>query len=632
MKFELKGKRITKWLALAAMLGLCLALSGCYIPPDQITNGTENMMTGSNTLPFDPVMPTQAPTEVPTRVPTQVPTKEPESQPTFNWDDWGTGTVNTNTPAPAYTGSSGGSSIVVVTQKPTDTPAPGSSSLKVGSTGSQVRDVQRRLRELGYLTNSPDGDFGPTTEAAVIAFQLANGLTADGVVGSRTLEKLNSNNAVPYSGSGLPSGGSSSSGGGSSSTGNTSTRPTATPNVENVYLEVGSSGSKVRTLQNRLIALGWLAGKADGAYGGATQAAVKAFQEKSDLWADGVAGPETLKKLYSSSAKRSSTPVSSVGESLKLGMNGAAVRALQKRLKQLGYLSGTVDGDFGEATKAAVTAFQLNNGLTADGVAGTATLNKLYEENLVSNDDDDDNGSGNGGAGVSSTGYVTLRQGDSGEGVRKLQRALKDLGYYSGSVDGSYGTGTVNAVMAFQRTNNLRVDGVAGPQTQRVLYGTSASITYSTLREGDSGSAVRSMQYTLYELGYYDDDIDGVYGSTTKDAVRAFQIQNDLSPVDGVAGNKTLRKLYSSSARPAGAPASNFATLRPGDHGNAVVELQDALKQLGYLREITGEYDSATKAAVKLFQQCNGLTADGIAGSATQQKLYSSSAVANPNR
>lgn len=621
MKFEFKGKRVGKGLALVGTIALCLTLSGCYIPPEEITTGTTNMTVGSNNLPFDPVVPEATNTQIPTQVPTKAPTDQP-SQPTINWDDWGT-TVTTNTPNP----NTGSNTIVVVTQQPTNTPqpvtpTPTSSSLKNGSTGSEVRQVQQRLKELGYLSGSADGDFGDATEAAVRAFQEANGLTVDGKVGKQTLAKLNSNNAVSAKNSG-------------SSTSNVTKKPSATntpkptntPNVSNTYLEVGSSGTKVRTLQQRLISLGYLAGTADGEYGGATQAAVKAFQERVGEWADGVAGPKTLTKLYSSSARKASSAAAYVGGTLEEGHNGNAVRILQKRLKELGYLSGSVDGDFGAATKEAVIAFQLNNGLTADGKAGTATMNKLFEEDLVKESEvkNDDNST------ISSTGYVVLEEGSEGDAVRKLQKALKDMGYYSGSVDGSYGSGTASAVMAFQRMNDLTVDGKAGPATQRVLYGTGTSITYSTLREGDSGSAVRNLQHTLYELGYYDGKIDGDYGDTTRDAVRAFQIQNDLSPVDGVAGNKTLQKLYSSSAKAATAAGTEFDTLRKGDKGNAVVEMQDCLVQLGYLAEITGEYDSATVTAVKLFQQYNDLTpVDGVAGNKTLQKLYSDNAKVYP--
>ena len=63
---------------------------------------------------------------------------------------------------------------------------------------------------------------------------------------------------------------------------------------------------------------------------------------------------------------------------LKQGMSGAAVKDLQNQLIALGYLSGNADGDFGKATKAAVSAFQKANGLEADGIAGPQTLSALY--------------------------------------------------------------------------------------------------------------------------------------------------------------------------------------------------------------------------------------------------------------
>lgn len=625
MKSELNAKRIGKGLALVGSIALCLTLSGCYIPPEEITTGTENMTVGSNSVPFSTLEPLATDTQVPTQNPTNAPTDAP-SQPTINWDDWGN-TVATDTPVPANTSSIGSSTIVVVTQQPTDTPAPTASSLKKGSSGSEVREVQQRLKELKYLSGSVDGDFGDATEAAVIAFQKANGLTADGKVGAQTLAKLNSNTAIANTGSSItvvtqkptatPT---------KKVTATNTPKPTSTPNVSNTYLEIGSSGSKVKTLQQRLISLGYLAGTADGEYGSATQAAVKAFQNRMGLWADGVAGPDTLTQLYSSSAKKASSTAAYVGDTLQEGDNGDAVRILQRRLKTLGYYSGSIDGDYGTGTKEAVIAFQRDYGLTADGKAGTATMNKLFEEDL---EKESDSKSDTDTSEVSTTGYVVLEEGSEGDAVRKLQKALKELGYYSGSVDGSYGSGTTAAVMAFQRQNDLRVDGKAGPATQRVLYGTSTSITYATLRNGDSGSAVRNLQHTLYELGYYDGSIDGDYGSTTEDAVRAFQIQNNLTPVDGVAGNKTQQKLYSSSAKSATSATTEFDTLREGSKGSSVVEMQEALVQLGYLAEVSGVYDSSTTAAVKAFQRKNGLTADGVAGNATLQKLYSNNAVSS---
>ena len=136
------------------------------------------------------------------------------------------------------------------------------------------------------------------------------------------------------------------------------------------------------------------------------------------------------------------------------------------------------------------------------------------------------------------------------------------------------------------------------------------------------------MQYTLYELGYYDGAIDGIYGQTTADAVRSFQIENSLKPVDGIAGNATLSKLYSSSAIPATKAGELYETVRPGDSGDVVVQIQDVLVSYGYLAadNINGQYDAATEAAVRAFQEANkakyNLKVDGICGSQTLSVLF----------
>ncbi len=64
---------------------------------------------------------------------------------------------------------------------------------------------------------------------------------------------------------------------------------------------------------------------------------------------------------------------------LKPGDTGAQVRALQRALKALGYSVGTIDGQYGPATKTAVASFQHAAGLTEDGVFGPKTLNALIQ-------------------------------------------------------------------------------------------------------------------------------------------------------------------------------------------------------------------------------------------------------------
>jgi predicted chitinase len=62
--------------------------------------------------------------------------------------------------------------------------------LRMGSKGTQVKALQKRLKELGFNPGAIDGDFGPAVQAAVLAFQKSKRLLADGIVGSRTLHAL----------------------------------------------------------------------------------------------------------------------------------------------------------------------------------------------------------------------------------------------------------------------------------------------------------------------------------------------------------------------------------------------------------------------------------------------------------
>ena len=66
-------------------------------------------------------------------------------------------------------------------------------------------------------------------------------------------------------------------------------------------------------------------------------------------------------------------------------------------------------------------------------------------------------------------GAATYRQGDSGATVRTIQTKLKNWGYYSGAVDGIFGSATTRAVKYFQRTNGLTADGIVGSATLRAL-------------------------------------------------------------------------------------------------------------------------------------------------------------------
>ena len=383
-------------------------------------------------------------------------------------------------------------------------------------------------------------------------------------------------------------------------------------------LEKGSTGSDVKDLQTKLKKLGYYDAYVDGDYGDTTVAAVKAFQKKYNLTADGIAGKETLKKLDSAYKNADSDKDD---DSLRMGDSGSAVKDLQTKLKKLGYYSGTVDSTFGSGTYTAVRAFQKKYNLTADGVAGSETLKKLDSAYKNADSDKDDD---------------SLRKGATGSAVKDLQTKLKKLGFYNAYVDGSYGDTTVAAVKAFQKKYNLTADGVAGSETLKKLdtayKNADSDKDDGSLRKGVTGSAVKDLQTKLKKLGFYNASIDGDYGDTTVAAVKAFQKKYNLT-ADGVAGSETLKKLDSAYKNADSNTSTDDDSLRKGATGTAVKTLQTNLKKLGfYTAYVDGSFGATTESAVKAFQKKYGLTADGVAGSATLKKIESAVASASSGK
>lgn len=341
-------------------------------------------------------------------------------------------------------------------------------------------------------------------------------------------------------------------------------KPTAS-----VY-KLGSRGDEVKKIQQKLKELKYYKGSVDGVFGKETETALKNFQGRNSLRADGAAGRATLSKLYSAQAKKAATatprptatPIVKNNVYLKRGDTGRDVTNMQKRLIQLGYLAGSATGKFDEATEAAVYAFQERNVAYADGIAGPMTLKALYSSNAKR--------AKNPASG--STGSLRIGLKNS-EAVRRMQTRLKTLGYYKGSIDGSFGPSTEEAVKLFQRTNGINVDGVAGPATLTVLNSPRAkraptsgggnvtplpiktpivsyipvtpapSGDYIILREGYSGQLVRNLQQSLKDQGFYKGNVDGKYGESTFEAVLKFQKKYGLSE-DGIAGPATQRVLF----------------------------------------------------------------------------------------
>ena len=154
--------------------------------------------------------------------------------------------------------------------------------------------------------------------------------------------------------------------------------PTAAVVPDMPMLYRGCTGDAVKTLQDKLNALGYNSGNVDGIFGAKTYAAVTAFQKANSLGVDGIVGKLTWGKLYGVSPAMPVETTTVVGRpTVSYGSRGDAVRKLQELLNALGYDCGSVDGIFGSKTKAAVLAFQKANGLGVDGIVGPLTWAKL---------------------------------------------------------------------------------------------------------------------------------------------------------------------------------------------------------------------------------------------------------------
>lgn len=143
------------------------------------------------------------------------------------------------------------------------------------------------------------------------------------------------------------------------------------------------------------------------------------------------------------------------------GDSGSFVRDVQQQLIDAGYGLPRfgADGIFGEETESAVMRFQRNYNLAVDGLVGPVTISKLQQvlqQKVSAPDFPLPNG--------------ILRRGDQGNAVKQVQRALNQINFKPGAIDGIYGPNTEDAVRRFQSMYAaLADDGIYGPNTRRYI-------------------------------------------------------------------------------------------------------------------------------------------------------------------
>ncbi len=241
--------------------------------------------------------------------------------------------------------------------------------LKKNFKGPEVRLLQQALKIAGYFEAvSTSENFGDATEKAVKAFQSSAKMTADGVVGKATISKLAEKGCAPV-------------------------LKGAAYKPDNTYIDLPA-------LQAALHSEGLFKGEFGNKYDQKTLIAVKAFQVKYTLTADGVVGKGTIRKLIDlgyisdpmaqeKQAEGKSVLLGNLSQTgYKAGETHPDIAVIQQVLAKEGFFSSK-DGFtafYGSQTEAAVTAFQTKYGLAADGVAGQGTLDKMKALKYVSLD------------------------------------------------------------------------------------------------------------------------------------------------------------------------------------------------------------------------------------------------------
>jgi len=223
-------------------------------------------------------------------------------------------------------------------------------------------------------------------------------------------------------------------------------------------LMIGDQDEYVSALQERLIALELMKGRATGYFGTVTQQAVIDYQAQHGLVVDGKAGPQTLSSLmgidFFLPADRLVSGDKDTGTYYP-GDKGGAIASLQEQLEALEYYDySSTTGYYGPITQLAVERFQRTNGLVVDGIAGPETLSLLASGNAK---------------------YFCIYPGDRGADVTALQTRLRALGYYTYSeITGYFGPITEHALMEFQAQCGLTIDAKAGKNTRALLFSADA--------------------------------------------------------------------------------------------------------------------------------------------------------------
>ena len=363
--------------------------------------------------------------------------------------------------------------------------------------------------------------------------------------------------------------------------------------------------TEIGVIQEALLKLDYYYGDITGHYGERTARGVRMFQADYGLEETGIADDVTRGRLYAVTGMTApvlSDTLIEMNVTLRRGDSGSEVRWLQESLTTLGHYQGEITGNFGGLTHDAVRSFQRAFGLSGDGVAGRNTIRALkraledresimqekglWEEETASSDQES---------------ITTLKMNVKNSAVRKLQEDLEELGFYTGTVTGSFGRLTKEAVRLFQRAHAIPSDGVAGPVTL-------AAIEKEIQKKREPAPTPTPAPLPYNGLVTY---ITPVPAAT-----------NDRG--NGAAAYATPVPVYKPTPEPIVGIHSSVGFLsieremKLYDQSEDVRQLQIALNALGYYSaSASGYFDLQTQAAVMGYQAAKALPVTGAVNQVT---------------
>lgn len=551
--------------------------------------------------------------------------------------------------------------------------------LYVGATGEAVSLVRQRLFALGYLADGTGDVYDEVVGAAVLAFQQRTGLAQTGRVNATTWNTLMDENAASIGGV-APASTPTPAAAPTLDTSGWIIPATATPApTGSAYagatftrtLTYGAEGDDVRAVQTRLAELGYFRENVTGGYYDKTEEAVRSFQLRNGLSRDGVVGPDTWGKMMGECVRSdgtvaspadlqpaatptpsptpapaqpgvSATPMPFTYErKLEYGDTGDDVAALQQRLTELGYFDAKVTGGYYRHTRDAVRAFQKNNGLTVDGVAGQDTQAALFADPqpvpswatprptatpapmpyLLE---------------VDLTNQITTAYGldEAGQYTLVVRQMICSTG------TSSYPTPVETVEMPAKRARwgyFPQWDSHAQYLTRIDSLNAFHSVLYYSPNEDDLAVSSYEALGTPASHGCVRllvADAKWIYDNCQAGTIiRIFEGEPDPElteslkppPLDygtmlpAVTPQPTAEPVYDGVNFPA-----YSGILKRGTESEAVYFLQRRLQELGYYHgTVTGGYYGGTIEAVEAFQRDHGLSVDGVAGQQTLALLYS---------